>query len=421
MIEMEGGVWDEEAGTMETAVALAWGRGGERDFGPAWKVLASDPKAVNEADERGRTVLHCCCALPEDRGRQVLINNLLALGADPRVEDIDGWAPRDSDFVSTAESSHEALLARHRAAAQSKDLDYFLRRSAGDPLRVQQALWACSGRHSCNLPLPDCVSQNGGNALHWVCEQLGSAGRALALDQVPREHASPREELWGSKKALLRILRERSRGESRDGGDQITANVAWTTLYDLLCLLLDLGADGESKDGLGRLPSNLLKGGGAMADAAAHLLQDSDWELGDKTREGKALTDAGEYVDAAVGAVLGDEASGTASLEGDFARLSVDHLAADVEEEGLYARAVRAETELREWRRANARLLGERGLQGWVAEDARRNFGRWGLEPGHPARRNTAAQAREVETIAGAATEEEEEGEVEYEMEYEMV
>ena len=118
---------------------------------------------------------------------------------------------------------------------------------------------------------------------------------------------------------------------------------------------------------------------------------------------------------------MGDEASGTASLEGDFARLSVDHLAADVEEEGLYARAARAETELREWRRANARLLGERGLQGWVAEDARRNFGRWGLEPGHPARRNTAAQAREVETIAGAATEEEEEGEVEYEMEYEMV
>ena len=167
-----------------------------------------------------------------------------------------------------------------------------------------------------------------------MCEQLGSAGRALALDQVPREHPSPREELWGSKKALLRILRERSRGESRDGGDQITANVAWTTLYDLLCLLLDLGADGESKDGLGRLPSNLLKGGGAMADAAAHLLEDSDWELGDKTREGKTLTDAGEYVDAAVGAVLGDEASGTASLEGDFARLSVDHLALAVSLKG---------------------------------------------------------------------------------------
>ena len=39
-----------------------------------------------------------------------------------------------------------------------------------------------------------------------------------------------------------------------------------------------------------------------MADAAAHLLQDSDWELGDRTREGKTLTDAGEYVGRAVGA-----------------------------------------------------------------------------------------------------------------------
>ena len=137
-------------------------------------------------------MLHCCCALPEDRGRQVLINNLLALGADPRVEDIDGWAPRDSDFVSTAESSHEALLAPppRRGAEQRPRLlppqeRWGPTEGPTGPLGVQWKAFLQSAIARLRVP-----KRRQRAAL--VCEQLGSAGRALALDQVPRARLTSR-------------------------------------------------------------------------------------------------------------------------------------------------------------------------------------------------------------------------------------
>ena len=122
--------------------------------------------------------------------------------------------------------------------------------------------------------------------------------------------------------------------------------------------------------------------------------------------------------DAATDGIPGD----LESISSQFATLSVDLIARDVEEEGLYQRVERAEKELREWRRVN-------GMQGrvkrWPREDAVRNFEEWSRE-GHPARRiatppNASATAERRDTVEEIEEIEKVEMEEEhYEQEYEF-
>ncbi|QDZ19039.1 ankyrin repeat domain-containing protein [Chloropicon primus] len=404
---------------MEEAVGEAWGEGGGRDFGKAWRHLGRRPEDVNVSDERGRTVLHCCCVLPDDRGRAVLINNLLAAGADPSREDRDGWAPIQSDFVLEAQGSWEAWSSKFRATGRSRPCLEFLLEEAGatraeGTTRAQQALWSSVSRHNVNRRLG---GQLGGRTpLHLACEALGvGVGGALDLQGVGEEAGRERLTRWSARRALAKL-----RGEA--------AAEDWTTCHDLVCLLLDLGADAERRDDGGRRPLDLLPPG--RCDSVRALLE-SDWELGEKTGRGTTLAaDSGDVVDGASGLVVAEGGGGDPgaangapedpTLASEFARLSVDLLASDVEEEGLYRRVERAEAELREWRRVNARALG-RMIEAWPAEDAARNFGEWGkgegLDAVHPARRRRgSAVAVVVEESAGEV--ESVEREVEYELEY---
>ena len=118
MLDLSGLVWSQ----------AAWGAEGtgNADFGPAWKFLSADPQAINDQDEQGRTILHCCCALPDDAGRAVLLNNLLAAGADPRVEDKYGWSPSESDFVLEAEDKWNAWKHRYEREGEGEGVCVYL-------------------------------------------------------------------------------------------------------------------------------------------------------------------------------------------------------------------------------------------------------------------------------------------------------
>ena len=436
------------AGTMRAALEAAWGLAPaardededgvavERDFGPAWRHLASHPEGVNETNEDGRTLLHCCVLLPDDPGRAVLINNLLALGADIRARDKDGWSPSQSDFVLEAEARW--LNWKHRLA-HDRDLSFLLSRATPRLTlrRAQQAIWLCMNRRNTNTRFFDKgLRVDGQTPLHLVARCIpapgGDEGDAsadspaggedhgggadLLLRAITEEAARPRLVKWSAKKALLRLRKKAASAATTE---------PWTSAHDLLCLLLDLGADAELADAEGRRPSDYC------ASPTVRDLLSSDWELGEYSKQGVVIDrDNDAVIDAATGRVLGtgkkDDGDGGDGGDGDgggeeealraaFAGMSVRP--ADCEDEGLYARVERAEREAKEWRKGwNGRAMAQ-DLRRWCAEDAVANLAEWGAEEGHPANRRRVGVAMERKAVGEMEEEEREE----YELEYEFV
>ena len=201
---------------------------------------------------------------------------------------------------------------------------------------------------------------------------------------------------WGAKKALIHF-----RDCMLEQGD--TPVEEWTSAHDLLCIMLDLGADAGVEDGMKR------KAGWNCTSKSVQALLSSDWELGEKTVKGHLVAeDTGDIVDSR-GEVVHDnstsdnkgdeENSGLADdLANAFSGLSVDLTPTDAEEEGLYSRMRRAEILLKEWHRCNGAEL-RRSIQNWPYEDALKNFGMWSTED-HPARHASKMDEKEEKEAA---------------------
>ena len=393
------------------------------DFGLAWRHLKDHPEAINAQDEDGRTILHCSCTLEDDAGRQVVINNLLAAGADTEIEDKYGWSPSESAFV--VEANKRWLAWSRHFEHKKKDLRFLLEkgmRRKPTGRRIQQALWSCVSRYNVNARFDVQGKPRKQTPLHLVASCLGAAEEEK-LSEPGGGACEERLAKWSSKRALLQLRREMEKREGEGSCER------WTRTHDLLCLVLDLGADAELEDEGKRKASEYC----ASSAKSARALLESDWELGEKTRRGLTLTDNGDIVDATglvveenvlddggAGKGAGDLISdGLESISSRFATLSVDLIAKDVQEEGLYKRAERAERELGEWRRTNGARIGL-GIREWPPEDARLNFEEWS-RPGHPARRRRRRVLEEGVGVEEEREVEEVEREVEVEEEYEFV
>lgn len=85
---------------------------------------------------------------------------------------------------------------------------------------------------------------------------------------------------WGAKKALIHF-----RDCMLEQGD--TPVEEWTSAHDLLCIMLDLGADAGVEDGMKR------KAGWNCTSKSVQALLSSDWELGEKTVKGHLVETCG--------------------------------------------------------------------------------------------------------------------------------
>ena len=295
------------------ALAAAWGAAGTDavDFGPAWSHLSRRPDLVNARDARGRTVLHCCSVLPEDSTRHVLVNNLLALGADPDAEDEDGWSPSQSRFVADAARRWRTWAPRFaRQDEGGGGLTFLLERGTDGPIdlrRVQQALWLCAGRHNADseltVHLEGAANAQRTSPLHLAAMCIppppgaqdegeeGEEGRSIPEPLHVRD-PEVREGGWGARRALLghREAASSSSSSSSSSSPSALSPEPWTPAHELLCLLLDLGADATRVDGSGRRADDPA----VCASPTVRALLRSDWEDGEATSRGLALTDEGK-------------------------------------------------------------------------------------------------------------------------------
>lgn len=144
----------------------------------------------------------------------------------------------------------------------------------------------------------------------------------------------------------------------------------WTPVHDLLCLILDLGADAEVVDAEGHSAAHYC------TSKLVRSFLESDWELGENTKAGFAVTDAGDIVDAQ-GFVIQEQGVSDApeqsndieQITNGIGDISLNLTASGLEEEGIYKRVERAETEMRAWRSINRKSL-EAKVQKWPYEDA---------------------------------------------------
>jgi len=390
-------------GDLEAALAAAWvapggGSAGKPgpDFRPVLRALAREPWRAAEADARGRTALHAAAVLPAGPGRRRLLTTLLGLGADPAARDAEGWAPGDSADVAAAAEAWAAWRARYRqphpdlalllegtaALAGSSDGD-----GDGEERRrqVAEALWLGVTRH--NVLRTFDVPALGGpqQPLHLVCRLLAGRGAGPAApDPEPLRPPDPRlpevaarRQKWGARAKLQRLRRA-----ALEAADTVAVE-PWSQLHELLALVLDLGGDQEARDAGGRLPRDLVAAGGASPTAAALLA--SDWELGDRTKGARVLTEEGDVVDTRTGLVVeeravlktGDAEADAAALGAALERLDITCSAQEAEDESFYARRARAEAELRAWRRRNGQAL-KRAIARWPERDAVAQAERWG-------------------------------------------
>ena len=390
-----------EGPDLEAALAAAWvapggGSAGKPgpDFRPVLRALAREPWRAAEADARGRTALHAAAVLPAGPGRRRLLTTLLGLGADPAARDAEGWAPGDSADVAAAAEAWAAWRARYRqphpdlalllegtaALAGSSDGDGEERRR-----QVAEALWLGVTRH--NVLRTFDVPALGGpqQPLHLVCRLLAGRGAGPAApDPEPLRPPDPRlpevaarRQKWGARAKLQRLRRAALEAAGT------VAVEPWSQLHELLALVLDLGGDQEARDAGGRLPRDLVAAGGASPTAAALLA--SDWELGDRTKGARVLTEEGDVVDTRTGLVVeeravlktGDAEADAAALGAALERLDITCSAKEAEDESFYARRGRAEAELRVWRRRNGQAL-KRAIARWPERDAVAQAERWG-------------------------------------------
>ena len=156
-------------------------------------------------------------------------------------------------------------------------------------LRIQQALWSCISRHNVNARLEVKGHVKDQTPLHLIALSIPSldsdggereeGGRVEKLQPLSEGAYADRLEKWSAKKALIRLRQQLEK--------QGTPVEKWTFAHDLLCLVLDLGANAELKDASKRTAAQYCKAPSVRA------LLESDWELGEKTCQGSTLTENG--------------------------------------------------------------------------------------------------------------------------------